>query len=65
VLFIPERPSLIGLTGAAHRSDRCRGSVDFALGECLAEFVVVLCCYCFAFGSVWSSVGMFSGVGVS
>jgi hypothetical protein len=65
ILFIPERPSLTDLTGAAHRPDRCRRSVGFASGECLGEFVVVLCSYCFEFGSVWSSVGLFGGFGVS
>jgi hypothetical protein len=50
VLFIPERPSLTGLTGAAHRSDRCRGSVGFASGEHVGEFAVVPCCCCFEFG---------------
>jgi hypothetical protein len=64
VLLIPERPSLIGLTGAVHQSDRCKGSVGFALGERLGEFVVVPCCYCFEFGSVWSSVGLFGGFGI-
>jgi hypothetical protein len=52
VLFIPERPNLTGLTGAAHRSDRRKGSVGFALGEHLCEFVVVPCCCCLEFGSV-------------
>jgi hypothetical protein len=31
----------------------------------LGEFVVVLCCYCFKFGSVWSSIGLFGRFGVS
>jgi hypothetical protein len=65
VLFILERPSLTGLTGAAQRSDRCSGSVGFASGERLGEFVVVPCCCCFEFGSIWSSVGLFGGFGVS
>jgi hypothetical protein len=65
VLFIPDRSSLTGLTGAAHKADRCRGSVGFASGEHLAEFVVVPCSGCSEFGSVWSSVGLFGGVGVS
>jgi hypothetical protein len=65
VLFIPERPSLTDLTGAAHRSDRCRGSVGFASSEHLGEFIVVSCCCCFVFGSVWSSVGLFGAFGIS
>jgi hypothetical protein len=64
-LFIPERASLTGLTDAGHRSDRCRGLVGFALGERPCEFVVVPCCYCYEFGSVWSSVGLFGGFGIS
>jgi hypothetical protein len=43
----------------------CIGSVGFALGERLGEFVVVSCCCCFDFGSVWISVGLFGGFGVS
>jgi hypothetical protein len=35
--------------------------VDFALGERIREFSVVLCCSYFEFGSVWSSVGLFGG----
>jgi hypothetical protein len=62
VLFIPERPSL---TGAAHRSDRCRGSVGFASSEYLGESVVGPFCYYFEFGLVWSSIGLFGGFGVS
>jgi hypothetical protein len=62
VLFIPERPSLTGLTGAAHRSDRCRGSVGFALGERLGVFPVVPSSCCFEFGQFWSSIG---GFGIS
>jgi hypothetical protein len=65
VLVIPERPSLTGVTGATHRSDRCRGSAGFASGERLGEFVVVPCCCCFEFESVWSSVGLFVGFGIS
>jgi hypothetical protein len=47
------------------RSDRCRGSVGFASDERLGEFVVAPCYYCFKLGSVWSSVGLFGGFGVS
>jgi hypothetical protein len=64
VLFIPELPSLTGLTGAAHRYDRCISSVGFASSECLGEFIFVPCCCCFEFGLVWSSVGLFCGFGV-
>jgi hypothetical protein len=39
--------------------------VGFTSGECLGEFVVVMCCGCFEFGSVWSSAGLFGGFGVS
>jgi hypothetical protein len=38
----------------SHRSDRCRLSDEFGLGECLGEFPVVLWCCCFEFGSFWS-----------
>jgi hypothetical protein len=61
----PERPSLTGLTSATHRSDRCKGLIGFASGECLGEFSVVMCCCCFEFGSIWSSVGLFGGFGIS
>jgi hypothetical protein len=30
----PERPSLTGLTGALHRSDRCKSLLGFGLGKC-------------------------------
>jgi hypothetical protein len=49
VLFIPEWPSLTGLTGAAHRPDQCRGSVGFASVEHLCEFLVVPSSCCFGF----------------
>jgi hypothetical protein len=65
VLFIPEQPNLIGLTGAAHRSDWCRGSVGFASGERLGVFLIVSSCCCFEFGVFWSSVGLFGGFGIS
>jgi hypothetical protein len=39
--------------------------VEFCSGEHLGEFVVVLCCCCFKFGSVWSLVGLFGRFGVS
>jgi hypothetical protein len=65
VLFIPERPSLTDLIGAAHRSDRCRDSMGFASRERLGEFIVVPCCCCFEFGLVWSSVGLFGGIRIS
>jgi hypothetical protein len=64
VLFIPERPSLTGLTGAAHRSGWCRGSVGFASGECLGEFLIVPSSHCFEFGSFWSSEGWFGFLGL-
>jgi hypothetical protein len=41
-----------------------RGSVGFASGDHLGEFVVVLCCCRFEFGFVWSSVGLFGEFGV-
>jgi hypothetical protein len=65
LLFIPERPSLTGVTGAAHRSDRCRGSMGFASAEHLGELVVVPYYCCFEFGSVWSSIGLLGGFGIS
>jgi hypothetical protein len=37
-------------TGAGDRSDRCRPFMGFASGECLGEFLVVSCFYCFEFG---------------
>jgi hypothetical protein len=55
----PESLGHTGLTGASHRSDRCRLFVEFYLGERLAKFPVVLCCCCFKFGSFWSSEGQF------
>jgi hypothetical protein len=61
----PESFGHIGLTGASHRSDRCRLLVEFCSGERLDEFPVVLCCCCFEFGSFWSSVGLFGGFGIS
>jgi hypothetical protein len=55
----------------SHRSDRClslvwpvRTPIKFCLGERLGEFVVVPCCCCFEFGSVWNSVGQFGRFGV-
>jgi hypothetical protein len=39
--------------------------VGFCSGERLAMFAVVLCCCCFEFGSVWSSVGLFGVLGLS
>jgi hypothetical protein len=55
----------------SHRSDRClspvwpvQTPVEFCSGEHLGEFAVVLCCYYFVFGSVWSLVGMFGRFGV-
>jgi hypothetical protein len=65
VLFILERPSLTGLTGAAHRSDQCRGCMGFASGERLGVFPIVPCCCCFEFGQFWSMVGLFGGFGTS
>jgi hypothetical protein len=41
------------------------GAVEFCSGERLGEFTIVLCCCCFEFGSVWSSVGLFGRFGVS
>jgi hypothetical protein len=61
----PERPCLTGLTGAAHRSDRFRDLVGFPSGEHLGEFVVVLCCCCFEFGSFWSLEGKVCAFGAS
>jgi hypothetical protein len=61
----PESSGHTGLTGASHRSDQCRLFIEFCLVECLGEFPVVLCCRCFEFGSVWSSVGLFGGFGIS
>jgi hypothetical protein len=55
-----------------HRSDRCtwpvwpvQPLVGFCSGECLGDFVVVLCWVCFEFGSVWRSVGLFGVWGLS
>jgi hypothetical protein len=61
----PESPGHTGLTGASHRSDRCRPELGFCSGEHLGEFAVVHCCCCFEFGSVWSAVGLFGRFGVS
>jgi hypothetical protein len=65
VLFIPSCPGYTGLTGALDRSDRCESLVGFASGERLGVFAVVLCCRCFEFGSVWSSVGLIGALGLS
>jgi hypothetical protein len=65
VLFIPEWPSLTGLTGATHQSYRCRVSVGFASGERLGVFPIVFSCCCFEFGRFWSSVGLFGGFEIS
>jgi hypothetical protein len=61
----PESPGHTGLTAASHQSDRCRPQLGFCLGERFGEFVVIPCCCCFKFGSVWSSVGLFGRFGVS
>jgi hypothetical protein len=37
--------------------------VGFCSGEHLGVFVVVPCCCCFEFGSVWWSVGLFGALG--
>jgi hypothetical protein len=55
--FNPESSGHTSLIGTSHRSDRCRLSVEFCSGERLGEFLVVLCCCCFEFGSVWSLGG--------
>jgi hypothetical protein len=39
--------------------------LGFCSGERLSVFAVVLCCSCFEFGSVWSSVGLFGVLGLS
>jgi hypothetical protein len=65
VLFIPTNSGHTRLTGASHRSDWCRPQLGFCSGECLGESAVVPCCYCFEFGSVWSSVGLFGVLGLS
>jgi hypothetical protein len=52
------------LTGASHRSDRCRLSVEFCSGERLGEFPVVLGCGCFEFGYFWSSGGQVCALGL-
>jgi hypothetical protein len=65
VLFIARSPGHTGLTGASHRSDRCNPCWVFCSGERLGVFAVVLCCSYFEFGSVWSSVGLFSVLGFS
>jgi hypothetical protein len=61
----PESSGHTGLTGASHRSDRCRILVEFCSGERFSEFIVILCCCCFRFGLFWSSVGLFGGFGIS
>jgi hypothetical protein len=61
----PENPGHTGLTGASHRSDRCRSQLGFCSGERLGEFAIASCCWGFEFGSVWSSVGLFGRFGVS
>jgi hypothetical protein len=61
----PESSSHTSLTGASHRSDRCILVVELCLGERHGEFLAILCCRCFEFGSVWSSVGLFGGFGIS
>jgi hypothetical protein len=61
----PESPSHNSLTGASHRSDRCRPRLGFCSGEHLGVFAVVPYCCCFEFGSVWSSVGLFGVLGLS
>jgi hypothetical protein len=48
-----------------HRSDRCRPQLGFCLGYRLGVFSVVPCGYCFEFGSVRSSVGLFGVLGFS
>jgi hypothetical protein len=65
VLFIPSCPDYTGLTGALDRSDRCESLVGFVSGERLGVLAVVLCCCCFEFGSVWSSVVLFGVLGLS
>jgi hypothetical protein len=65
VLFIPRSPGHTSLTGASHRSNRWRPLLEFCSGEHLGAFTVVLCCCCFEFGSVWSSVGLFGVLGLS
>jgi hypothetical protein len=60
----PESPGHTGLTGASHRSNRCRPQLGFCSSERLGEFVVVPCCCCFEFGSFWSSVGLFGILGL-
>jgi hypothetical protein len=61
----PDSSGHTGLTGASHRSDWCRLSVEFCLGERLAEFLVVPSCYLFKFGPVWILVDLFGGFGIS
>jgi hypothetical protein len=53
----PESSAHTGLTGA----DSCW----VLLGWTYGEFAVFPCCFCFMFGSVWSSVGLFGRFGVS
>jgi hypothetical protein len=65
VLFTPSCPGYTGLTGALDRSDQCESLVAFASGERLGVFVVVPCCCCFEFGSVWSLIGLFGVLGLS
>jgi hypothetical protein len=60
----PESSGHTGLTGASHRSDRCRLAVEFCSSECFGELPVVLCGYRFEFGSVQSSVGLFGGFAI-
>jgi hypothetical protein len=59
----PESLGHTGMTGASHRSDRCR-LVEFCSGERLGEFPVVLCCFCFEFGSFWRSGGLVCVLGL-
>jgi hypothetical protein len=61
----PETPGHTSLTGASHRSDRCRPLLGFCSGERLGEFSIVPCCCCFEFGSVWSSIVLFGVLGLS
>jgi hypothetical protein len=61
----PESSGHISLTGASHRSDRCRLLVELCLGEHLGEFPIVSCWCCFKFGSVWSPEGQECGFGAS
>jgi hypothetical protein len=62
VLFIPTSSGHTGLTGASDQSDWCRPMLGFPRVNVWVSSL--LSCVAAAFGSFWSSVGLFGVLGL-